>query len=82
MITLTTVNLPFIINKEKTKDEEQEGMFSLYFYSRKIIHNNRLRYKFEPLRFDGKQARFKSRKDAKAYAQYRLGIDWLYSEDA
>ena len=75
MITLTSVNLPFIINKEKTKDESDEGMFSLYFYSRKIIHNNQLRYKFEPLRFDGKQARFKSRKDAKAYAQYRLGID-------
>lgn len=78
MITLTTVNLPFIINKEKTKDEKQEGMFSLYFYSRKIIHNNKLRYKFEPLRFDGKQARFKSRKEAKAYARYRLGIDWVY----
>jgi len=75
MITLTTVNLPFIINKEKTKDEKQEGMFALYFYSRKIIHNNKLRYKFEPLRFDGKQARFKTRKDAKRYAQYRLGID-------
>ena len=75
MITLTTVNLPFIINKEKTKDETDEGMFSLYFYSRKIIHKNKVRYKFEPLRFDGKQARFKSRKDAKRYAMYRLGID-------
>ena len=77
MITLTTVNLPFIVNKEKTKDESDEGMFSLYFYSRKIIHNNRLRYKFEPLRFDGKQARFKTRRAAKEYARYRLGIDWL-----
>ena len=75
MITLTTVNLPFIVNKEKTKGETDEGMFSLYFYSRKIIHNNKLRYKFEPLRFDGKQARFKTRKDARRYAQYRLGID-------
>ena len=78
MITLTSVNLPFIISKEKTKDETQEGMFALYFYSRKIIHKNKLRYKFEPLRFDGKQARFKSRKDAKSYAQYRLGIDCWY----
>ncbi len=75
MITLTTVNLPFIINKEKEKDEYQEGMFSLYFYSRKIIHNNRLRYKFETLRFDGKQARFKSRKEAKEYARHRLALD-------
>ena len=81
MITLTTVNLPFIINKEKTKDEKQEGMFALYFYSRKIIHKNKVRYKFEPLRFDGKQARFKTRKDAKRYAQYRLGIDWLYLKE-
>lgn len=75
MITLTTVNLPFIINKEKTKDETDEGMFSLYFYSRKIIHKNQLRYKFEPLRFDGKQARFKSRKEAKEYARHRLALD-------
>jgi len=75
MITLTTVNLPFIINKEKTKDESDEGMFSLYFYSRKIIYKNRVRYKFEPLRFDGKQARFKTRRAAKEYARYRLGID-------
>jgi hypothetical protein len=75
MITLTSVNLPFIINKEKTKDEKQEGMFALYFYSRKIMHHNQLRYKFEPLRFDGKQARFKSRKDAKEYARHRLALD-------
>ena len=75
MITLTTTNLPFIINKEKTKDETDEGMFSLYFYSRKIIHNNRLRYKFDTLKFDGKQARFKTRKEAKAYARYRLALD-------
>jgi len=75
MITLTTVNLPFIINKEKTKDEKQEGMFSLYFYSRKIIHKNKVRYKFESLKFDGKQARFKSRKAAKEYARYRLALD-------
>lgn len=73
MITLTTVNCPFIINKEK--QHFSEGSFSLYFYSRKIIHNNKLRYKYEPLRFDGKQARFKSRKDARAYAKYRLAID-------
>ena len=79
MIIPTDQNIPFIINKEKTKDEKQEGMFSLYFYSRKIIHKNKLRYKYESLKFDGKQARFKSRKDAKRYAQYRLGIDWLYS---
>jgi hypothetical protein len=73
MITLTTVNLPFIVNKEK--EHSSEGSFSLYFYSRKIIHNNRVRYKFEPLRFDGELARFKSRKDAKDYAKYRLAID-------
>lgn len=76
MITPITQNIPFIINKEKTKDEKQEGMFSLYFYSRKIIHKNKLRYKYESLKFDGKQARFKTRKDAKEYAQYRLGLDW------
>jgi hypothetical protein len=75
MITLTSVNLPFIINKEKTKDESDEGMFSLYFYSRKIIHKNQLRYKFESLKFDGKQARFKTRRQAKDYARYRLGLD-------
>ena len=75
MITPTSTNLPFIVNKEKTKDESDEGMFSLYFYSRKIIHKNQLRYKFEALKFDGKQARFKSRKDARAYARYRLGLD-------
>ena len=75
MITLTSVNLPFIINKEKEKDESDEGKFSLYFYSRKIIHNNRLRYKFEVLKFDGKVARFKSRKDAREYARYRLALD-------
>ena len=75
MITLTTVNLPFIINKEKEKDEKQEGNFSLYFYSRKIIHKNQLRYKFEVLKFDGKVARFKSRKDAREYARYRLALD-------
>ena len=75
MITLTTVNLPFIVNKEKTKDEKQEGSFSLYFYSRKVIHKNRVRYKFEPLRFDGQLARFKSRKDAKNYARHRLALD-------
>ena len=73
MITLTTVNLPFIVNKEK--EHSPEGRFALYFYSRKIIHKNRVRYKFEPLRFDGKEARFKSRKDAKDYAKYRLAID-------
>ena len=75
MITLTSVNLPFIINKEKEKDECDEGMFSLYFYSRKIIHKNRLRYKFEVLKFDGKEARFKTRKDAREYARYRLALD-------
>jgi len=73
MITLTTVNLPFIVNKEE--EHSPEGSFSLYFYSRKIIHNNRVRYKYEPLRFDGELARFKSKKDAREYASYRLGID-------
>lgn len=73
MITLTTENLPFIVNKEK--EHFKEGIFSLYFYSRKIIHNNRVRYKYEPLRFDGEQARFKTRKDAREYAKARLGID-------
>ncbi len=73
MITLTTQNLPFIVNKEK--QHSSEGVFSLYFYSRKIIHKNKVRYKYEPLRFDGKEARFKSRKDAKAYALYRLALD-------
>jgi hypothetical protein len=73
MITPLTQCLPFIVNKEK--EHSSEGSFTLYFYSRKIIHKNKLRYKYEPLRFDGKEARFKSRKDAKRYAQYRLGLD-------
>jgi hypothetical protein len=73
MITLPTVNLPFIVNIEK--EHSPEGRFALYFYSRKVIHKNRVRYKFEPLRFDGELARFKSRKDARAYAKYRLAID-------
>jgi hypothetical protein len=73
MITPLSQNLPFIVNKEK--QHLPEGSFSLYFYSRKIIHKNQVRYKYEPLRFDGKQARFKSRKDAKAYAKYRLALD-------
>jgi hypothetical protein len=73
MITPITQNIPFIVNKEK--EHSSEGTFSLYFYSRKIIHKNKVRYKFEPLRFDGELARFKSRKDAKRYAQYRLGLD-------
>jgi hypothetical protein len=73
MITPTTQCLPFIINKEK--EHSPEGSFSLYFYSRKIIYKNRVRYKYEPLRFDGEEVRFKSRKDAKCYAEYRLGID-------
>jgi hypothetical protein len=75
MITLTTVNLPFIINIEK--EHSPEGKFTIYFYSRKIIHKNKVRYKFEPLRFDGELARFKSKKDAKQYARYRLAIDWV-----
>ena len=73
MIIPTDQNLPFIVNKEK--EHSPEGSFTLYFYSRKIIHKNKVRYKFEPLRFDGEVARFKSRKDAKRYAQYRLAID-------
>ena len=76
IITPTTLNIPFIIKKEKTKDENQEGVFSIYFYTRKIICKKKIvRYKFEYLRFDGKQARFKSKKDAKDYARYMLGID-------
>ena len=73
MITPLTQCLPFIVNKEE--EHSPEGSFSLYFYSRKIIHNNSVRYKYEPLRFDGELARFKTRKDAKEYASYRLGID-------
>ena len=73
MITPLTQCLPFIVNKEK--EHSSEGSFTLYFYSRKIIHKNKLRYKYEPLRFDGKEARFKSRKDAKEYARYRLALD-------
>ncbi len=73
MITPTTQCLPFLVNKEK--QHSPEGSFSLYFYSRKIIHKNRVRYKYEPLRFDGELARFKSRKDAKAYARHRLALD-------
>ena len=73
MITPVTQCLPFIINKEKQHSEE--GSFTLYFYSRKIVHKNKVRYKYEPLRFDRQTARFKSRKDAKAYAKYRLALD-------
>jgi len=73
MITLPSVNLPFIVNIEK--EHSPEGRFALYFYSRKVIHKNKVRYKFEPLRFDGEVARFKSRKDAKSYARYRLALD-------
>jgi hypothetical protein len=75
MITPTTFNLPFIINIEK--ELSPEGKFTIYFYSRKIIHKNKVRYKFEPLRFRGELARFKSKKDAKQYARYRLAIDWV-----
>jgi hypothetical protein len=73
MIIPTNQNLPFIVNKEK--EHSPEGSFTLYFYSRKIIHKNKVSYKFEPLRFDGQVARFKSRNDAKRYAKYRLAID-------
>lgn len=73
MITPITTNVPFIVNKERK--HSPEGSFTLYFYSRKIIHKNKVKYKFEPLRFDGKEARFKSRKEAKEYASYRLAID-------
>ncbi len=73
MIISITENLPFIVNKEK--EHFKEGIFSLYFYSRKIIHNNKVKYKYEPLRFDGEEARFKTRKDAFEYAKHRLGID-------
>lgn len=73
MITPLTQCLPFIINKEE--EHSPEGSFALYFYSRKIIHKNRVRYKYEPLRFDGREARFRTRKDAKDYASYRLALD-------
>ena len=73
MITPVTQCLPFIINKEK--QHFSEGNFSLYFYSRKIVHKNKVRYKYEPLRFDGQEARFKTKSDARKYAKYRLALD-------
>jgi tRNA A-37 threonylcarbamoyl transferase component Bud32 len=73
MIIPTTVKLPFLVTKEK--EHSPEGRFALHFYGHKIIHKNRVMYKYYPLRFDGEIARFKARKEAREYASYRLGID-------
>jgi hypothetical protein len=74
MIVSSTVTNPFIVNKDGDKDSP-EGRFTLHFYNRKIIHENRVMYKYYPLRFNGELARFKTKNEAKDYARYRLGID-------
>ena len=74
MIVPTTVTKPFIVNRDRDKDSP-EGRFFLYFYQQKIIHNNTVMYRYFPLRFNKQLARFKTKKDAKDYARYRLGID-------
>lgn len=74
MIVSSTVTNPFIVNRDRDKDSP-EGRFTLYFYQQKIIHENRVMYKYFPLRFNQQLARFKTKKEAKDYARYLLGLD-------
>ena len=65
--------LPFIVKKEKVKTEE--GIYSLYLFSRTVITKEGRKYRYCPLRFEGEVARFRKRSDAEDYARYRLAID-------
>ena len=69
--------LPFLINKEGKKIKG--GNFSIYFYSKTVMNKKDncyvKKYRYCPLKFNGELARFKKRKDAIAYARYRLALD-------
>jgi hypothetical protein len=65
--------LPFIIRKEGKK--LPEGNFALYLFNQTIITPEGKKYRYVPLRFDGKLAMFRRRKLAEEYARYRLAID-------
>ena len=64
---------PFIVKKEE--ERTVEGSYSLHLFSRTVITKEGKKYRYLPLRFEGKLARFRKRKDAEDYARYRLAID-------
>ena len=64
---------PFIVIREKERTEE--GRFSLRLFSRTVITKEGKKFKYSLLRFDGEEARFHTKKDAKDYARYRLALD-------
>lgn len=64
---------PFIVRKQKERTED--GNYSLFLFSRTVITKEGKKFKYSPLRFQGEEARFRTKKDAKDYARYRLALD-------
>lgn len=65
---------PYQVSKEKTDLHHPEGQFIVWTYNKKVIVDNKVMYKYSPLRYDQELARFKSKKDAKEYGRYLMGL--------
>jgi hypothetical protein len=63
---------PYQITKERV--EHKEGKFIVWKYHKKVIVNNQVMYKYSPIRYDQELARFKTRKDAKEFGRYIVGL--------
>ena len=63
---------PYQISKEKV--EHPEGKFIVWKYHKKVIVDNQVMYRYSPIRYNQELARFKTRKDAKEFGRYIVGL--------
>ena len=65
---------PFILVKDKSYVNHPEGRWTIHFFLRTVIKQNKKCFKYAVYRHCGHSVRFKTRKEAKEYAYYRLGM--------
>ena len=65
---------PYQIGKERAEVQHPEGRFIVWTYHKKVIVDNKVMYQYSPLRYNKEVARFKSKKDAKEFGRYLMGL--------
>ena len=64
--------LPYQVKREQV--EHPEGKFVVWMYQKKVVRSYKVHYKYFPIRYNQEPARFKTRKEAREFALYRLGL--------
>ena len=65
---------PYQVSKEKTDLHHPEGRFIVWKYHKKVIVNHQVMYRYSPIRYNQELARFKTRKDAREFGRYIVGL--------